>query len=48
MNWLRLLEIIAMARGRTGWDRIEKTVDRGWNWQCYCAVCAALRDLANR
>jgi hypothetical protein len=43
MNWPRLLEIIAMALARTG---IEKKVDRGWNWQCYCVVCVELRRLA--
>jgi hypothetical protein len=40
MNWLRLLEIIEMARSMTG--RIPKR-DMGWNWQCYCRVCCALR-----
>jgi|GEM_PF-6611999 len=42
MNWLRLLEIIEMARARVG--NVEK-VDRGWNWQCYCPVCTELRRL---
>jgi hypothetical protein len=42
VNWLRLLEIIDMARSRIG--NAEK-VDRGWNWLCYCRVCAALRGL---
>jgi hypothetical protein len=42
MNWLRLLEIIEMAKARTG---REVKVDRGWSWQCYCVVCSALRRL---
>lgn len=42
MNWLRLLEIIGMARQRTG--NVEKT-DRGWSWGCYCVVCTELRRL---
>jgi hypothetical protein len=42
MNWLRLLEIIAMAFGRTG---NQPKVDRGWSWVCYCSVCCALRGM---
>lgn len=46
MNWLRLLEIIEMARARTGNPPTKQKPDRGWNWQCYCVVCSALRRLA--
>lgn len=38
MNWLRLLEIIEMARRRTG-----NRSTAGWSWVCYCTVCAAIR-----
>lgn len=40
MNWLRLLEIIDLARKRTG---REPKADRGWSWACYCVVCSELR-----
>lgn len=43
MNWLRLLEIIDLARKRTG-NPVK--VDRGWSWACYCVVCCELRKLA--
>ena len=42
MNWVRLLEIIAMAGRRVGPVR---RVERGYQWVCYCAVCCALRAL---
>lgn len=42
MNWIRLLEVIAMAFARTG---NQPKVDRGWGWVCYCEVCRALREI---
>jgi hypothetical protein len=42
VNWLRLLEIIEMARQRTG-NTVK--VDRGWSWVCYCVVCRELRKM---
>jgi hypothetical protein len=42
VNWVRLLEIIEMARRKTG-NQPKK--DRGWSWACYCPVCVDLRAL---
>lgn len=43
MNWVRLLEIVAMSMRRVG---REQKVDRGLNWACYCSVCCELRRIA--
>lgn len=40
MNWLRLLEIIEMARRRTTDDPKRQ---RGFQWVCFCSVCCELR-----